>query len=474
MLGSDLGDLIIDNLFDAALCASRLLGQRCRFVNATMSNTPTPDNLNPSRKRSLSPDPNRGASLDYAYADDEDDPHSESSTPHHNGDTHDSTPNKRRKTAPARPKRLNYQLHMTLHGHTRGIASAKFSPDGKTIASCSADSTVKLWNAATGALMHTLEGHLAGINTISFSPDSKVLASGSDDKLIRLWDVETGKCMPTPLVGHHNYVYSLAFSPKGNMLVSGSYDEAVFLWDIRTARLMRSLPAHSDPVSGVDFVRDGTLIASCSSDGLIRIWDTGTGQCLKTLVHEDNAAVTSVKFSPNGKFVLAATLDNSVRLWNYVEGRCVKTYQGHKNEKYSINACFGTYTADVTALQAPPTPESDDEDAKEREPMKWAFAITGGDDGNPVLWDVSSKEVLQRLEGHEGTVLAVDVSCDEQTIITAGLEGVIRVWKRMPLLDDETKGHMESAVEEQEDVHKNGEDMPSALEQEDSMAVEEG
>ena len=82
-------------------------------------------------------------------------------------------------------------------------------------------------------------------------------------------DTVQGKCLPTPLEGHHNYVYSVAFSPKGNMLVSGSYDEAVFLWDVRTSRVMRSLPAHSDPVSGVDFVRDGTLVASCSSDGLM-------------------------------------------------------------------------------------------------------------------------------------------------------------------------------------------------------------
>jgi COMPASS component SWD3 len=31
---------------------------------------------------------------------------------------------------------------------------------------------------------------------------------------------------------------------------------------------MRSLPAHSDPVGGVDFIRDGTLVCSCSTDGL--------------------------------------------------------------------------------------------------------------------------------------------------------------------------------------------------------------
>lgn len=131
-----------------------------------------------------------------------------------------------------------------------------------------------------------LEAHLAGISTIAWGPDSETLASGSDDKSIRLWNTATvransssllaiiidkhqGEPYPVPLLGHHNYIYSIAFSPKGNMLVSGSYDEAVFLWDVRSARVMRSLPAHSDPVGGVDFIRDGTLIVSCAGDGLM-------------------------------------------------------------------------------------------------------------------------------------------------------------------------------------------------------------
>lgn len=235
--------------------------------------------------------------------------------------------------------------------------------------------------------------------------------------------------MPTPLVGHHNYIYSIAFSPKGNMIVSGSYDEAVFLWDVRTARLMRSLPAHSDPVSSVDFVRDGTLIASCSSDGLIRIWDTGTGQCLKTLVHEDNAAVTSVRFAPNGRYVLAATLDSAVRLWNYVDGRVVKTYQGHKNEKFSINVCFGTYSAD------------DGDGLAEPDPPKWAFLACGSEDGTTVLWDVSSKEILQTLPGHEGVVLGVDIGMIDQSIVTCGVDKTIRIWKKHPAMSN---GHAEA------------------------------
>jgi COMPASS component SWD3 len=159
-------------------------------------------------------------------------------------------------------------LKFVLKGHRQGVAQVRFSPDGRWIASCAADGTIKIWDASTGQHMRTLEGHLAGVSTIAWSPDSNTIASGSDDKTIRLWHRVTGKAYPATLSGHHNYAYSLAFSPKGNSLVSGSYDEAVFLWDLRARRLMRSLPAHSDPVGGVDFIRDGTLVCSCSTDGL--------------------------------------------------------------------------------------------------------------------------------------------------------------------------------------------------------------
>ncbi|RHZ57930.1 WD40 repeat domain-containing protein [Aspergillus thermomutatus] len=334
---------------------------------------------------------------------------------------------------PPKPEKLTYQQKFLLRGHLRGVSAVRFSPDSTMIASGGADGAVKVWDTRSGKLIHTFEGHLAGISTISWSPDGATIASGSDDKTIRLWNVLTvlpfvyvshltqlmslfhwqGKAHPIPFVGHHNYVYQIAFSPKGNMLVSGSYDEAVFLWDVRSASVMRSLPAHSDPVGGIDVVWDGTLIVSCATDGLIRIWDTATGQCLRTLVHEDNPPVTAVKFSPNGKFVLAWTLDDCVRLWNYVEGRCIKTYQGHVNRKYSLLGGFGIY-----GLPGAP-PE--------------AFVVSGSEDGSILCWDVVSKKILQRLEGHNGVVLGVDTCIlgEQRLMVSCGLDGTVRVWEEV-------------------------------------------
>ncbi|KAF2753583.1 WD40 repeat-like protein [Pseudovirgaria hyperparasitica] len=334
--------------------------------------------------------------------------------------------------SPPRERQLGYKPKLILRGHKKGVAQVKYSPDGRWIASCSADASIKIWDSTTGSLLQTLEGHFAGISCIAWGPDSKTIASGSDDKSIRLWDVETGKPHKTAFTGHHSYVYSLSFSPKGNMLVSGSYDEAVFLWDLRTAKPMRSLPAHSDPVGAVDFVRDGTLITSCSSDGLIRVWDTATGQCLRTLVHEDNAPVTSVKFSPNGKYLLAWTLDSCMRLWNYVEGkgRCVKTYQGHLNRKYALSGCFGVYGT---------------------KPYESAFVASGSEDGRILLWDVSSKILLQSLEGHRGPVMSVDSHPAERAIASGGLDRTVRIWRSDEPIE-QTFAHEQLADETSEEV----------------------
>jgi hypothetical protein len=120
------------------------------------------------------------------------------------------------------------------------VRSVGFSPDGKTLASGSADGTVKLWEVETGKEIPAQIKHESLVLSVAFSPNGKTLASGSFDGIVKLWDTQTGEAKYT-LRGHNDYVISLAFSPNGKILASGSNDTTVRLWDIPSGRHLATL-----------------------------------------------------------------------------------------------------------------------------------------------------------------------------------------------------------------------------------------
>ncbi len=77
-----------------------------------------------------------------------------------------------------------------MQGHSSGITSVVFSPDGKYLASSSKDNAIKLWSIELQKEVTTLQGHSKSVYSVAFSPDGKYLASGSFDKTVKVFSME--------------------------------------------------------------------------------------------------------------------------------------------------------------------------------------------------------------------------------------------------------------------------------------------
>ncbi len=103
------------------------------------------------------------------------------------------------------------------------IGSIGYSPDGKYLATRSANGAIDLWDPATGTHLRRLTGLLvnAGMTRIVFSPDGKSIVTPGPGRDVQLRDPATGQVRAT-LKGHTQQLFDAAFSPDGKLLVTGS------------------------------------------------------------------------------------------------------------------------------------------------------------------------------------------------------------------------------------------------------------
>jgi ribosome assembly protein 4 len=151
----------------------------------------------------------------------------------------------------------------TLTGHGEAVLNCSFSPDGRSLASASGDTTVRIWNLSTETPRHTLKGHTNWVQHVAWSPDCRLLVSGGMDSTLRVWDPEKGVEIGV-MRAHKQPITALAFEPfhlnaSCNRMASASKDGTVRIWDVVQRKVLFVLSQHTAPITCVRW-SGGTIL----------------------------------------------------------------------------------------------------------------------------------------------------------------------------------------------------------------------
>jgi WD40 repeat protein len=237
-------------------------------------------------------------------------------------------------------------------GHGRWIREVAFSPDGKRLASCSNDQSVRIWDLASGeeklryrhggivataiflpdgrfasadAGIHVWNDkaekeaelhHPRGVTSIVALPGGRI-ASGCNDGMVRLWDFQGTE---QPFAERHaRGVNSLAVTANGALLASGGDDNVVCLWDPAARTRLGILTGHNEKVNGVAITSDARFVLSASADRTVKVWDVAAQREVRSI--DVGAGADALALVPGQPRVVVAGRDGTIRIFEWTTGR---------------------------------------------------------------------------------------------------------------------------------------------------------
>lgn len=206
-----------------------------------------------------------------------------------------------------------------LSGHPGEVNDAKFSPNGKFIATA-AGGGAKLWDKE-GKFLYDLDGHPDIVKQVDFSSDSKYLLTVAGG-LINLWSVE-GKLLQS--YGYNPNIVSSATFSADNTKIVGFIGNFTKIWDFQGNIIANiesgdkqnidnfvSLPKAENQNAGQD-----TMPYRVRWQGT-QIIVTKKGEVVKTLKAHQNV-ILQANFSNDGKFLVTTAKDKTIKVWSVSE-----------------------------------------------------------------------------------------------------------------------------------------------------------
>ena len=327
--------------------------------------------------------------------------------------------------------------------HDNWVNSVAFSPDGKYVASGSADSTARVWEVATGREVARIK-HDRDVNSVAFSRDGNLVVSGSSDGTARVWETTTGKEIAR--ITHTKPVIIATFSPNGQYIVSGSEDGTAYTSEARTGEEISRVTYNGSVVS-LAISPDGKYVVSGISDSTVRVWELATGNEIAKMVHENG--VSFVAFSPNGKYVVSSGCDirdkpghcikSTVRVWETITGREISR-ASHDDIVDSVAfSPDGMYVVSggwdgIARVWEARTGKEIAKVIHDNWVNSVAFSpdgkyvVSGSTDSTARVWEVATGKEVARMTHGAGGVNSVAFRWDGKYVVSGGGDGVIRVW----------------------------------------------
>ncbi|HIJ91052.1 MAG: hypothetical protein OEV89_10155 [Desulfobulbaceae bacterium] len=299
----------------------------------------------------------------------------------------------------------NPDLVKTIKGQKGEIINGvACSSDGKKIASAVDDGTVQVWDLESGKVVLTLSKDLQGANAVAFSPDGQLLAAavmagGRRGNAVQIFDLANGQLVQD-MRGHTQQITDLAFSPDGNRIASVGNDNTLRIWNVKYGTLETTQKETKNNLLALAYSPDGkNIIATENWDGKIQMWDAINVRLIRSIQgHAD--WVLCVAYSPDGKEFVTGSRDGSVYVWDAESGARLRVLRDPELDP--VNSVV--YSPDG----------------------RYVMAATQS--RHILSWQKSESNLFNFYEGHDLSVTSLAFPSSGKYVISAGLDGSIRVW----------------------------------------------